>query len=193
MITLILHIYFCLFLWLLLPNRQLLGREPVSWVDKQPYEKKETVGGYHLKICMGHDVLFEPILCSKFLVITFLGCRKQVFVKGKCWQKQVIRKEYVTFWQNVCSLDMTRDGSVIYGNNKEGMGRVRTFQDGKLKLSKQGLLQHDEKGIPISGDVRNCWAGFSLLQALFIKEHNSVCDMLTVSHLIANSYFHYFF
>ncbi|KAB1212323.1 Alpha-dioxygenase 2 [Morella rubra] len=71
------------------------------------------------------------------------------------------------------------DGSVIYGNNKEGMGRVRTFQDGKLKLSKQGLLQHDEKGIPISGDVRNCWAGFSLLQALFIKEHNSVCDMLT--------------
>ncbi|KAK4591573.1 hypothetical protein RGQ29_021680 [Quercus rubra] len=66
------------------------------------------------------------------------------------------------------------DGSVIYGNDKEGMRRVRTFKDGKLKISEDGLLQHNEKGIPISGDVRNCWAGFSLLQALFVKEHNAV-------------------
>ncbi|KAF3968578.1 hypothetical protein CMV_007551 [Castanea mollissima] len=72
------------------------------------------------------------------------------------------------------------DGSVIYGNDKEGMRRVRTFKDGKLKISEDGLLQHNEKGIPISGDVRNCWAGFSLLQALFVKEHNAVCDMLKV-------------
>ncbi|KAF4385231.1 hypothetical protein G4B88_026514, partial [Cannabis sativa] len=70
------------------------------------------------------------------------------------------------------------DGSVVYGNNNEGMTRVRSFKDGKLKISKDMLLEHDEKGIPISGDVRNCWAGFSLLQALFVKEHNVVCDML---------------
>ncbi|KAF7819952.1 alpha-dioxygenase 2 [Senna tora] len=70
------------------------------------------------------------------------------------------------------------DGSVIYGNNEKGMRRVRTFKDGKLKISEDGLLEHDEKGIPISGDVRNCWSGFSLLQALFVKEHNAVCDML---------------
>ncbi|KAJ0048452.1 hypothetical protein Pint_17002 [Pistacia integerrima] len=70
------------------------------------------------------------------------------------------------------------DGSVIYGNNDEGMRRVRTFKDGHLRITRDGLLDHDEKGIPISGDVRNCWAGFSLLQALFVKEHNAVCDML---------------
>ncbi|XVF09505.1 hypothetical protein REPUB_Repub07fG0098900 [Reevesia pubescens] len=70
------------------------------------------------------------------------------------------------------------DGSVIYGNNEEGMRRVRAFKDGKLRIAGDGLLEHDEKGIPISGDVRNCWAGFSLLQALFVKEHNAVCDML---------------
>ncbi|CBI15541.3 hypothetical protein VitviT2T_025796 [Vitis vinifera] len=74
------------------------------------------------------------------------------------------------------------DGSVIYGNNDDGMRRVRTFKDGKLKISNDGLLEHDGKGIPISGDVRNCWAGFSLLQALFVKEHNAVCDMLKVHH-----------
>ncbi|ONI09302.1 hypothetical protein PRUPE_5G230200 [Prunus persica] len=74
------------------------------------------------------------------------------------------------------------DGSVIYGNNMEGMQRVRTFKDGKLKISGDGLLEHDENGIPISGDVRNCWAGFSLLQALFAKEHNAACDMLKVHY-----------
>ncbi|KAK1302799.1 Alpha-dioxygenase 2 [Acorus calamus] len=63
------------------------------------------------------------------------------------------------------------------------MRRVRTFKDGKLKITEEdGLLQHDEKGIPISGDVRNCWAGFSLLQAIFVKEHNAVCDMLKTKH-----------
>lgn len=70
------------------------------------------------------------------------------------------------------------DGSVIYGNNKEGMIRVRTFKDGKLRISGDGLLEHDDSGIPISGDVRNHWAGYSLLQALFVKEHNAICDML---------------
>ncbi|XP_024990292.1 alpha-dioxygenase 2 isoform X2 [Cynara cardunculus var. scolymus] len=70
------------------------------------------------------------------------------------------------------------DGSVIYGNDEAGMEKVRSYKDGKLKISRDGLLEHDEKGIPVSGDVRNCWAGFSLLQALFIKEHNVVCDML---------------
>ncbi|XP_030460091.2 alpha-dioxygenase 2 isoform X2 [Syzygium oleosum] len=70
------------------------------------------------------------------------------------------------------------DGSVIYGNDDNGERRVRTFKDGKLKISGEGLLEHNEKGIPISGDVRNSWAGFSLIQALFVKEHNTVCDML---------------
>ncbi|KAF5795655.1 putative heme peroxidase superfamily, heme peroxidase, animal-type [Helianthus annuus] len=70
------------------------------------------------------------------------------------------------------------DGSVIYGNNEAGMGKVRAYSDGKLKIARDGLLEHDDKGIPISGDVRNCWAGFSLLQALFVKEHNAICDML---------------
>ncbi|XP_048232394.1 alpha-dioxygenase 1-like isoform X2 [Ricinus communis] len=70
------------------------------------------------------------------------------------------------------------DGSVIYGSNKEKLERVRTFKDGKLFVSEDGLLLHDEDGIAISGDVRNSWIGVSVLQALFIKEHNAVCDAL---------------
>ncbi|OVA03706.1 heme peroxidase [Macleaya cordata] len=71
------------------------------------------------------------------------------------------------------------DGSVIYGSNAEKLGKVRTFKDGKLKISDEdGLLMHDQDGIAISGDVRNSWAGVSVLQALFVKEHNAVCDAL---------------
>ncbi|WJX65443.1 Alpha-dioxygenase PIOX [Trifolium repens] len=70
------------------------------------------------------------------------------------------------------------DGSVIYGNNQEVLNKVRTFEDGKLKISKDGNLLQNEDGTAISGDVRNSWAGVSTLQALFIQEHNAVCDAL---------------
>ncbi|XP_062111993.1 alpha-dioxygenase PIOX [Humulus lupulus] len=70
------------------------------------------------------------------------------------------------------------DGSVMYGSSKEKLQQVRTFKDGKLKISEDGLLLHDQDGIPISGDVTNIWCGLSTLQALFVKEHNAVCDAL---------------
>ncbi|WRX17616.1 hem peroxidase [Theobroma cacao] len=77
-------------------------------------------------------------------------------------------------WKKVTSFNLIRDGSVIYGNNDESIRRVRTFKDGKLKIVGNGLFEHDEKGIPILRDVRNCWADFSLLQALFVREHNGM-------------------
>nr|XP_043631921.1 alpha-dioxygenase 1 [Erigeron canadensis] len=70
------------------------------------------------------------------------------------------------------------DGSAIYGSNSSKLQQLRTFKDGKLKIGKDGLLQHDNNGVPLSGDVRNGWIGLSTLQALFILEHNAVCDTL---------------
>lgn len=70
------------------------------------------------------------------------------------------------------------DGSVIYGNNLRELWQVRTFKDGKLKIAKDGLLQHDNNGLAIAGDIRNNWIGVSTLQALFIQEHNAICDTL---------------
>ena len=70
------------------------------------------------------------------------------------------------------------------------LGRVRTYKDGKLKISRDdGGLLHSEDGIAISGDVRNSWAGVSTLQSLFIQEHNVVCDALKVSLLPSISTF----
>ncbi|XP_057983279.1 alpha-dioxygenase PIOX-like [Malania oleifera] len=70
------------------------------------------------------------------------------------------------------------DASAIYGSDRERLQKVRSFKDGKLKISKDGLLLHDQDGVALSGDVRNSWAGVSALQALFVLEHNAVCDAL---------------
>ena len=68
---------------------------------------------------------------------------------------------------------------------------MRTRVDGKLKIGDNDLLQHEVNGIAISGDIRNSWAGVSTLQALFVKEHNAVCDALKASN--ANLQVHLFF
>lgn len=75
------------------------------------------------------------------------------------------------------------------GSNGEVLQKVRTFKDGKIKISKDGHLLHNENGTAIAGDIRNSWAGVSTLQSLFIQEHNAVCDtlkvyILTHAHLI---------
>lgn len=51
-------------------------------------------------------------------------------------------------------------------------------------IGDDGLLLHDKNGVPLSGDVRNNWVGVSILQALFVKEHNAVCDALKVRKAI---------
>ncbi|GFP98905.1 alpha-dioxygenase 2 [Phtheirospermum japonicum] len=66
-----------------------------------------------------------------------------------------------------------RDGSAIYGSDEESMQKVRSYKDGKLKISGDGLLLVNPNGTVLSGDVRNIWAGLSALQALFVKEHNA--------------------
>lgn len=73
-----------------------------------------------------------------------------------------------------------RDASAIYGSDSNKSSKVRSFVDGKLKIGDNNLLRHMHNGIALSGDIRNSWAGVSVLQALFVKEHNAVCDALKV-------------
>lgn len=49
---------------------------------------------------------------------------------------------------------------------------MRTLKDGKLKVLGDGLVEHDENGILISGDVRDSWAA-----SLFSGEYYTICDM----------------
>ena len=94
------------------------------------------------------------------------------------------------------------DGSNVYGSDDERAEWLRTFEDGKLKLSKGGLLPFntidgefeseidplaphmdgDNGGLTktfVAGDVRAAeQPGLTSLHTLFVRHHNLVCDRL---------------
>ncbi len=74
------------------------------------------------------------------------------------------------------------DGSQIYGSDKTTLQTLRKGKNGKMKLNVQGTLPLDKNGIEKTGFVRNWWVGLSLLHTLFVKEHNSICDLLITLH-----------
>ncbi|KAJ0564103.1 putative heme peroxidase superfamily, heme peroxidase, animal-type [Helianthus annuus] len=76
------------------------------------------------------------------------------------------------------SREPPRDGSAIYGSNSSQLHEVRTYKEGKLKIAEEGLIQHDQEGLEKAGNIRNAWIGVSSLIALFILEHNAICDAL---------------
>ncbi len=70
------------------------------------------------------------------------------------------------------------DGSQIYGSDQETQNRVRSFTDGKLKLTDGNRLPLGEGEVETTGFNRNWWVGLSLLHTLFTREHNAICDRL---------------
>jgi hypothetical protein len=70
------------------------------------------------------------------------------------------------------------DGSQIYGSDATRAKSLRTFVDGKLKLSDKGLLPRDLMGAEEAGFNRNWWLGLSTLHTLFVKEHNAIAEHL---------------
>eukprot|EP00245_Coleochaete_scutata_P015082 TRINITY_DN65_c0_g2_i1.p1 TRINITY_DN65_c0_g2~~TRINITY_DN65_c0_g2_i1.p1 ORF type:complete len:674 (-),score=173.77 TRINITY_DN65_c0_g2_i1:686-2707(-) len=75
------------------------------------------------------------------------------------------------------------DGSAVYGQSKQTAKALRTGVDGKVILGENGLLAtREDNGVQIVGDVKNVFLGVTLLQLLFMKEHNLLCDMLKSKH-----------
>mmetsp|Transcript_10722 Transcript_10722/g.18263 ORF Transcript_10722/g.18263 Transcript_10722/m.18263 type:complete len:894 (-) Transcript_10722:135-2816(-) len=69
------------------------------------------------------------------------------------------------------------DASFVYGNNSEQIDRARTKKGGKMVTSDiPHALAEDKDGIYFAGDNKNSWVGVALLQDLFIREHNYICD-----------------
>jgi hypothetical protein len=75
------------------------------------------------------------------------------------------------------------DGSQIYGSDEATVRGLRSGVDGKLRLdAKTGNLPIAKDGVEDTGFRRNWWLGLSMLHLLFVKEHNSICDMLKVKY-----------
>lgn len=75
------------------------------------------------------------------------------------------------------------DGSQIYGVTAEENAALRTGVDGKMKVQADGKLPvNPATGIDLTGFFDNWWIGLSMLHAVFVLEHNSICDMLKAKY-----------
>jgi hypothetical protein len=74
------------------------------------------------------------------------------------------------------------DGSQIYGSDQKTQDWLRSGQNGKLRMTPEGRLPRDHKGIEETGFVRNWWLGLGMMHTLFVKEHNAICDHLSARY-----------
>ena len=70
------------------------------------------------------------------------------------------------------------DASQLYGSDRETENRLRSGQNGKLRIGEDGLLPLDGRGVEETGVTGNFWIGLSMLHTLFVREHNLICDRL---------------
>ena len=80
------------------------------------------------------------------------------------------------------------DASWLYGQSRASVSKTRSYIHGKVRLSethpntKAGSRSESGTYYNTTGDNMNSWLGLSLLQELFLKEHNVVADAIAKNH-----------
>lgn len=74
------------------------------------------------------------------------------------------------------------DASEIYGSDQETANRLREHKNGKMRLSEDGLLPIGPQGVPDTGFNQNWNPLLEVIHTLYVREHNSIADMLTKSY-----------
>jgi hypothetical protein len=75
------------------------------------------------------------------------------------------------------------DASQIYGSDPKFARAIRSGRDGKLRIDPNGLVPSDVwANVDLHGVAGNFWVGLALLHALFMLEHNAVCDRLAAEY-----------
>jgi hypothetical protein len=72
------------------------------------------------------------------------------------------------------------DGSQLYGSDAEAQKRVRSGENGKVVVGPDGMLP--AKLVAEASKEPGFWVGLALLQALFVLEHNAICDRLRAEY-----------
>lgn len=74
------------------------------------------------------------------------------------------------------------DASQIYGSNQAYQDSVRSGTDGKLRIGADGLPPIDPFSSEHPSQVPGFWVGLAMMQSLFMREHNAVCDRLRAAY-----------
>lgn len=75
------------------------------------------------------------------------------------------------------------DASQIYGSEPAFARAIRTGEQGRLRITPEGLLPKEvEDHVDLRGVAGNFWVGLALLHALFMLEHNAICERLHAEH-----------
>jgi hypothetical protein len=70
------------------------------------------------------------------------------------------------------------DASQVYGGSPEDQRERRSGADGRLRVSDAGLLPQPADPAADPARLPGFWLGVALMQTLFTREHNAICDML---------------
>jgi hypothetical protein len=71
------------------------------------------------------------------------------------------------------------DASQVYGSTPELEKMIRTGAGGKLVMTPDQLVPFDPSTMrDLAGVNGNWWIGLAMLHTLFMREHNSICDLL---------------
>src|ERR687898_2378153 len=74
------------------------------------------------------------------------------------------------------------DGSQIYGNDEQAQSKLRSGEDGKLKVGPDGLIPVDPTSEKHPADEPGFWIGLIMMHTLFTLEHNAICDRLRAEY-----------
>ena len=65
----------------------------------------------------------------------------------------------------------------IYGSDPAFAHALRAGEHGKLRIDASGLVPEEiESHVDLTGVAGNFWVGLAILHALFMLEHNAICD-----------------
>jgi hypothetical protein len=71
------------------------------------------------------------------------------------------------------------DGSQVYGSDPAFAAGLRANEHGKLRIGPDGLPPRElDAYVDLSDVAGNFWLGLGLLHAVFMLEHNAICDRL---------------
>jgi Animal haem peroxidase len=74
------------------------------------------------------------------------------------------------------------DASQLYGTSIELQSFLRANEDGKLNIREDGLLPIPTDPELDPTQVPGWWLGLALMQTIFIREHNAICDRLRAAY-----------